>query len=236
MKLIITDMDGTLLKPNDEIPTEYFELMHKLKPYGIKFGIASGRQYGILKNQFKNDYHDMLIISDNGAAVYNGDHLIYKHCLPNVLVHKYHDLILRYPYFGLIYAGVNSSFTESENDIVIENLKRYCHCPTKYSSLEAMLAKDDVAKLAIYDFSGQAGKHVRNFVMYHDVDFVASGDNWIDINAKDTSKGQALHYIKQQYQISSKDIYVFGDYNNDISMLKEADNSFAMANATADVN
>ena len=232
-KLVITDLDGTLLKGNDIVPENYLKLMAKLKDQGIKFAVASGRQYGIIKNLFKEVYQEMLIIADNGAAVYDGDELIYKHVLSKEEVYRYHEIVQSHSQFGLLYAGIKSSYTESDNPELIANLKRYCHYPHKYTNLEAMLEVDEVGKMAIYDFDAKAKQHVTVFEPYFkEADFVTSGLNWIDITAKGTDKGQALRFVKEKYLLSSQDIYAFGDFDNDISMLKEADYSYAMANAT----
>ena len=45
IKLIITDMDGTLLDDNNHIDEEFWELEKKLNEKGIIFAAASGRQY-----------------------------------------------------------------------------------------------------------------------------------------------------------------------------------------------
>ena len=53
IKLIATDMDGTLLNENGEINKEFKEVFNKLKEKKIMFCAASGRQYyNLLKNQF----------------------------------------------------------------------------------------------------------------------------------------------------------------------------------------
>ena len=45
IKLIITDMDGTLLNNYDEIDPEFWEIEKKLSEKGVIFSIASGRPY-----------------------------------------------------------------------------------------------------------------------------------------------------------------------------------------------
>lgn len=235
-KLVITDLDGTLLKGDNIVPQSFLDLVHTLKPYGVRFAIASGRQYGIIKALFKDDYRDLLIIGDNGAAVYDGEQLIAKNALTLDLIYKYREVINQHPQLGLLYAGIKTSYCESSNPILLSNQKRFCHYPTAYQDLEDMLKNDEIGKMAIYNYDGGAATNVKLFAEYFDeADFVVSGKNWIDITKKQTSKGQALHFIKNHYQYRSEDIIAFGDYNNDISMFKEAKYSYAMANATDEV-
>ena len=62
-----------------------------------------------------------------------------------------------------------------------------------------------------------------------------SGQNWVDINHIDAHKGNALLKVLSHHNISSNEVLVFGDYNNDIEMLSLTDYSFAMANAHPNV-
>ena len=74
-KLVLCDMDGTLLDPYKRLPLKLDGVINELASKGMAFGIASGRQYPDLKNQFAS-YPDMVIIAENGAIVYVGDKLL----------------------------------------------------------------------------------------------------------------------------------------------------------------
>ena len=50
IKLIATDMDGTLLNSKNEIQDGFYEVFNKLEEKGIIFAAASGRQYYNLLN------------------------------------------------------------------------------------------------------------------------------------------------------------------------------------------
>jgi hydroxymethylpyrimidine pyrophosphatase-like HAD family hydrolase len=45
IRLVATDMDGTLLNSKHEIHESFFPVFRKLKNHGIIFVAASGRQY-----------------------------------------------------------------------------------------------------------------------------------------------------------------------------------------------
>ena len=67
IKLVATDMDGTLLNDKKELPKDFcsFAASHK----DIKMVIASGRQYFNLIKTFPNNADDFIFIADNGAVV-----------------------------------------------------------------------------------------------------------------------------------------------------------------------
>lgn len=45
VKLIVSDMDGTLLNTKGEVSASFFELFKEFKKHNITFCAASGRQY-----------------------------------------------------------------------------------------------------------------------------------------------------------------------------------------------
>jgi hypothetical protein len=58
-----------------------------------------------------------------------------------------------------------------------------------------------------------------------------STPTWTDIYHKETSKGVALKALQDHFDAKFHETMVFGDYFNDVSMLKEAHYSYAMGNA-----
>ena len=44
-KLIASDMDGTLLDENSQVPPETYELILALREHGVHFAASSGRRY-----------------------------------------------------------------------------------------------------------------------------------------------------------------------------------------------
>ncbi len=62
-----------------------------------------------------------------------------------------------------------------------------------------------------------------------------SGKNWVDISDNLANKGHAIKMLQDSYNILPEETLVFGDYNNDLDMLKQAKYSFAMENAHENV-
>ena len=51
-KLIASDMDGTLLDENGQVPPETYELILALHEHGVHFAASSGRRYDRLLRPF----------------------------------------------------------------------------------------------------------------------------------------------------------------------------------------
>ena len=88
IKLIATDMDGTLLNSKHEIDDSFYEVLPKLQEKGIKFTIASGRQYYSLLDTFEGISDNLLFIAENGTYVmYRGEEIMVNP-LDKDLAHK----------------------------------------------------------------------------------------------------------------------------------------------------
>ena len=75
IKLIATDVDGTLVKDSSrEVCGEYIDIIKKLTDLGIYFMVASGRQYGSIRRMFERAERELLYIAENGAhIIMNGE-------------------------------------------------------------------------------------------------------------------------------------------------------------------
>jgi len=91
-------------------------------------------------------------------------------------------------------------------------------------------------KIALFHYNGSEKNiypHVKKFE--NDWQVKISGENWLDIALPTNHKGNAIERIQQEYGISKEETMAFGDYHNDLEMLKKAKYSFAMENAHPDV-
>ena len=97
--------------------------------------------------------------------------------------------------------------------------------------------EDDLLKISICDFSGAENNAHPAFVPdYADkLQITVSGKMWLDITHKSASKGTAIQYIQDKFNISFAQTMAFGDYFNDVTLLQSALHSYAMENAHPEV-
>lgn len=98
---------------------------------------------------------------------------------------------------------------------------------------------DQIVKIAmyIYDFPKHADR-IRSFFdeKYGDfADFVWGGNDWLDMIQKNSGKGLALSAVLKEKGLKPEELMVFGDNQNDISMLELTPNSYAVDHAKQDV-
>ena len=70
IKLVVSDIDGTLLKEGtDQINPEMFDAIRQMRARGILFAASSGRQYASMRHVFEPVANDMIFIAENGSNV-----------------------------------------------------------------------------------------------------------------------------------------------------------------------
>ena len=71
IKLIATELDGTMLDDSKRLPENFDTVLQNLNSKNIRFAVSSGRSFCTLKQQFKRYMDDLIFICDNGAYVYD---------------------------------------------------------------------------------------------------------------------------------------------------------------------
>lgn len=82
IKLIATDIDGTLVNDEKELPPDFMEVISMLEKKDIHFAIASGRSYTALENQFGDIADRISFICDNGAYIVENGKLTSSSVIP----------------------------------------------------------------------------------------------------------------------------------------------------------
>ena len=234
IKLIASDMDGTLLNEEGKINEEFFEVFKKLKEKNIIFAAASGRQYYNLLKRFEKISDDIMFIAENGTfVVYKGKEILVNSLNKEVAI----DLIkigrtVENAY--VILCGKKSAYIEKNDERLIEQTKKYYE---RYEIVDDLTkVEDDVLKVTICDFSGSEFNSNNYYKEYWDkLQVTVSGEIWLDITSKGVNKGVAIEKIQEMLKITSKETMVFGDYLNDLEMMGKAYYSFAMENAHDDL-
>ena len=82
IRLIAVDLDGTLLNDRKEIPPDFVPMVEALHPRGVRFVLASGRQYFNLAAMFERIADKLFFFSENGGLVFDGAENIFCRPLP----------------------------------------------------------------------------------------------------------------------------------------------------------
>ena len=235
IKLIATDIDGTLLNGDAEVPVGFKELIMRLESKGVYFAIASGRQYHKLVDDFSYLKDKLVFIAENGALVmYQGNELFFR-ALEREKVEGIIKDIRAAGDRDIVLCGKKSAYVETSNpEFEAEVRKYYINCEHVDDLLSV---NDDILKVALYDYISSQENSFRMFnnKWGQEVNVIVSGKHWMDFGRLDVDKGVAIKKLQSMLQVSYEDTMVFGDYFNDVPMMEAAYYSYAMKNAPADV-
>jgi len=234
VKMVVTDMDGTLLNSRHEVSRHFFELYEELKKREILFVAASGRQYNSIAEKLSQIQSEIIIIAENGGLAIHNDQELISTPLDSISKNVILEILSQIDGAFPVLCGKHNAYILGDSPKFIDTLKEYY---TKYAILDDLLKFDnEVMKIAVYHFGGSekyiypAVKHLEGTLKVK-----VSGENWVDLSHINAHKGYALKKIQEQHGISPEETLVFGDYNNDLEMLSMAKYSFAMANSHPNV-
>lgn len=234
IKMVVSDMDGTLLNSSHEVSDEFFKLFEGLKSQDIQFIAASGRQYHSIVEKLDSIKDDIIVIAENGGFVMRKEKELLSTPLSKKYIDKILDILADVPNIHPVLCGKHNAFVSNESDVFINKLQEYY---TEFSVEEDLRHYNgEIIKIAIYHFESSE-RYIYPFVNHLEdtLQVKISGQNWVDISSINANKGYALDKIMSLYDIKSDELLVFGDYNNDLEMLALADFSFAMENAHPNV-
>lgn len=235
VKLIVTDMDGTLLNSKHEVSSLFFEQFEKLKANNIQFVAASGRQYHSILDKLQTIKEHITIVAENGAYVVKNGEELYVNAISINKVEELLILCQQIKDTHIVLCGKKKAYFLKNTEAFENTIAEYY---TEYEILENFnsLPEDDFLKIALCHYGGsEANIYPHLKTIEGEWQLKISGKLWLDIALQSNHKGNAVERIQKEYGITSCQTMAFGDYQNDLEMLKKAKYSFAMQNAHADV-
>lgn len=235
IKLVAADMDGTLLDSEGRLSPEFYPVFDRMCEQNVLFAVASGRQYYNLLKCFEPIKKRMAFIAENGAYVAFKEQALSVVELPKdripEFVEKARLIDGAYP----ILCGEKQAYIENNNPRLLAEAALYFEKRLLVDDL-LNVVDDKLLKIAICDFKGAAENSHPHYTSYHDeFQVTVSGKVWLDICNKQANKGNAIKVLQKQFNITPEETMTFGDYMNDLDMIKNAHYGYAMENAVPEV-
>lgn len=230
-KLVVTDLDNTLLNKNGEVEKSTKDLLKKIDK-NIQIVVATGRSLASAKAITEELGLNSPMICYNGAQIIdeNGD-VIYSSNVPKDVQEEIIEYVVKNNLYLQIY---------DKGEIVVSelNLKAHPDPDLKYAkyretgSIEK-LKFIDTPKLLIAVEVEKANKIQEELERKFDkrAYFAKSEKHLIEVMKKGTDKGQALKKLAEHLGIKREEVMAIGDNTNDIGLLEEAGLSVAVSNS-----
>ncbi len=232
-KLIVTDMDGTLLDGDHRLPRHFKAIVTGLAERGIHWAIASGRQLANLRAQFDALGIHLDILAENGALVQLGEEAepFFVDVTP---VDFFEAVLLK----GLAVAGTTPVLCGAKQAWVHDGLpehlpevRRYFESIAPWHDLDEVRG-EEICKVALYHPQAATALYPAVAPLERDdCRVILSSPCWIDVQPTRVHKGRGLEALLARRGVLPEETVVFGDYLNDLEMMQMGTHSVAMANA-----
>ena len=241
IRVIATDMDGTLLDPKGQLDLPRLEkILDKLDQCDIRFVIATGNEVHRMRQLLGHLAERVVLVVANGARIFENNELIQAQTWDDAMVDKALDhfkgrecqdqFVVTAMNGGFVKTG--TVFTELDKFMtpeMIEKLYQRMQFVDEFDSSlfggvlkMSMVVGEERLDSVLQEVNDLFNGHVRA---------VSSGYGCIDILQDGIHKAWGLVELLKRWNLKPEQIMAFGDSENDIEMLELAGISYAMENA-----
>ena len=232
IKLIATDIDGTILIPEGEFTEGVRTCIKNLQSRDIKVVLVTGRMNAAAQLIAKDLNLNTPIVSYQGGLVIEGDKVLYERYLSEEQAEK----IVEWAHSEKIHINLyNNDILYSEsNDYEIQ---RYCKIQNLNCKIQSFsdVKKDKVNKILAVDYSNaeKISKYEKELpIIFPDLYIVKSTNYFLEFSNIEASKYCAVKFLQKYWHLNDDEILAIGDQNNDIELLRAGGIKVAMGNAT----
>lgn len=259
IKLIASDMDGTLLNDDHMISEENLKAIRKAQEMGRHFTIVTGRDYGAVKSYLEECNLKCECILSNGAEYrdVNGN-VIESVYMNKKSVKIVFDILNDAGLCIQLMTNKGSYVTNKESDkkAIIDRFKLFnpkmneeevIEFVEKFHTERGMKYIDDVyeildsdvevLKIVTFDNDENLIAKLKEKLKENTSDLAVAStfSNDIEISDIEAQKGLILAKTIKKMGIDKSEVIVLGDSFNDYSMFTEFENSYAMENAIPEI-
>lgn len=236
IKMIATDIDGTILKWGLDFSPEMKQCVKKLKNAGVKVVLVTGRMHCATLPISKELGLDTPIISYQGGLIKD---LNNKTLYQSNLNSDYAKEIIKWARENDIHLNLyidDKLYVEKDNDIVksYTDGKFIDYTVCSFDDLEIK----DVNKLLAIDMKNP--DRVTGWVeilkaKYPDLYIVKSTPYFCEIGSSEAKKSLGVKFLCDMWGIKREEVLAIGDQNNDIDLVEAGGIGVAMGNGTPEL-
>lgn len=251
IKLIASDLDGTIIDSSHTISEDNLKAIHDLQKNNIPFVICTGKTYAISKDMCK-DLRASFGIFGNGGQIIDlstGNTISQRTLSLNEIetcfsiIEKYDLHVHAYTETGIVTSSL--SYMDLRNSILFPG-------KIKFEMVDSILEyirkeKTTIFKLIISspssllkvkeDLENNTSlniTHISKMGIFKDT-VINKEYEYLDISPYNATKGNALQILRNHLQLQQEDILSIGDSLNDIDMFESSGIGAAVNNAYDEV-
>lgn len=236
IKLVATDIDGTLVKWDTRVSDGVKNCVKKLQENGVKVVLVTGRMHCATKHLRDELGLNSPVVSYQGGLIKDSDgKTLYQENLDS----DYAKEIINWAHKNDVHLNLyidDKLYVEKDDDCV----KRYTDgkfvpytvCPFESLKIE------NVNKILAIDYGN--AERVTGWVnelqaKFPELYIVKSTPFFCEIGSPMAKKSLGVEFLAKHWNLSQDEILTIGDQNNDIELLKAGGVKVAMGNATPEL-
>lgn len=243
-KIVMVDLDGTLLDDNKNVSKKNIEMINKVyKEKGVIFVISTGKNISDISyiTDAIGEPINQYIIASNGAVIKDNirDDYILKKYLTDEEVINIIDTYKKYNCIGLIQTESGPVIedklaAEVENVTYAENLKEYV-LENKISNIALITPMGKEKDLELLKNELESKFNTLSATAVCDFTHTNNGKTYsckyVDVMKEGSTKANAIKTLTNYLNISKEEVIAIGDGGNDIPMFEIAGYKIVMGNA-----
>ena len=233
IKMVVTDIDGTILPYNSDFSVNVKNCIKKLEQSGIKVILATGRMHSSttpiadklgLRNPIIS-YQGGLVKDYEGNTIHNAD-LPEKEAKEIITWARKNNIHLNLYIDDKLYVEKDDEIIQS---YIIGKFVNYTVC-----SFDDLKIKNVNKLLAIDIHDAQKVTKWENYLKekYPDLYIVKSTPYFCEIGNRNAKKSIGVEVLCELYGIKKEEVLTIGDQNNDIDLVKAGGVGVSMGNGT----
>lgn len=230
IKLIASDMDGTLLDENGQVPPETFDLILALRERGVRFVASSGRRYDRLCDFFSPVKDRMDFVASNGAQVFADGVQIDREVYSHLAIRRLAKTVAMFPNMHLALFDRTKSYLLDDEDKFVREVDK--DLPNVERIYELPSPQVSIIKASIFCDDGNVMDNA--YVLQRELGglftFAPSGSSYIDAMQPGISKASGIAQVMEYHGIDASEVMAFGDAMNDYEIIRFVGTGCAMAN------
>lgn len=230
VKLIASDMDGTLLDENGQVPPETFDLILALREHGVRFVASSGRRYDRLCDFFSPVKDRMDFVASNGAQVFADGVQIDREVYSHLAIRRLAKTVAMFPNMHLALFDRTKSYLLDDEDKFVREVDK--DLPNVERIYELPSPQVSIIKASIFCDDGNVMDNA--YVLQRELGglftFAPSGSSYIDAMQPGISKASGIAQVMEYHGIDASEVMAFGDAMNDYEIIRFVGTGCAMAN------
>ena len=231
-KLVVSDLDGTLLS-NFHVPNLNKSSIKRIREKGIKFCITTGRTIQSTKNILKeigtyNEENEYSILFNGCVIIENKNNkVLFFKGIDFEISNKLFEIGKKYDVMLLVYS-IDNCYVWKSYEKEIERQKSYEELLTFMDDLNINFIKEKNIQITKIVFVNEDHNYLLKIkeeldkIFGNEISISTSANMYLEINAKNVNKGNALEWLANYLKIDMKETIAIGDNSNDIFMIEKA--------------